>query len=56
MNNKNKLAKKIRNGLPHNTYGISIIIIVGAYEKQDELIEIDRQTRNSMGGSCGKQS
>ena len=36
-NNKNKLAKKIRNGLSDNIYRISIIIVVGVYEKPDEL-------------------
>jgi len=50
------LAKKIRNGLSDNIYGISIIIVVGVYEKMDKLIEKDRQTRNFLEGSCGKQS
>lgn len=45
---KNKLVKKIRKDLPANVYDISMIVLINAYEKPDELTENDEEIRSSL--------
>lgn len=45
---KNKLVKKIRKDLPANVYDVSMIVLINAYEKPDELTENDEEIRSSL--------
>ncbi|AKB23789.1 serine/threonine kinase [Methanosarcina sp. MTP4] len=45
---KNKLVKKIRKELPASVYDISMIVLIDAYEKPEELTENDEEIRSSL--------
>ncbi len=45
---KNKLAKIIRKELPTDIYNMSMIVLVDAYEKPEELTENDKEINNSL--------
>ncbi len=45
---KNKLVKNIRKELPASIYDISMIVLVDAYEKSEELTETDEEIRTSL--------
>jgi len=44
---KNKLVKIIRRELPTDVYNISMIVLVDAYEKPEELTDTDKEINNS---------
>jgi formylglycine-generating enzyme required for sulfatase activity len=45
---KNKLVKHIKKELPVDVYDISMIVLINAYEKPEELTENDEEIRNSL--------
>ena len=45
---KNKLVKIIRRELPTDVYNISMIVLVDAYEKPEELTDTDKEINNSL--------